>query len=490
MTWLPVFSQLEALKTGPWGAKVARILSAALDAVEPGTAVRRSMQRQADQLLVDGQEYDLHRYRRVWIVGAGKAGAPMAESAAGILGERLSGGLVIVKEGHAGLSPAVFDYTQTAYSPGSLSTIEASQEPGIQSGGGSALPDCLRLIEAGHPIPDERGMAGAQQIASLLEELSGEDLVICLISGGGSALLVSPAPGLSLADLQALTASLLACGASINEINTLRKHLEQLKGGGLARLAHPASLITLILSDVVGDPLDVIASGPTVPDLSTFGAAWEIIERYQLASQLPAALIERLRRGCRGELPETPKPGDQVFKKVQNVVIGSNLGAAQAALDQAQREGFHSLLLTTRLQGEARQAGRFLAAIARQIAADGRPLSRPACLVAGGETTVTLRGHGKGGRNQEMALAAALKIRDLRRTLIVCAATDGSDGPTDAAGAMVDGDTLRRAQVAGLDPLACLADNNSYEFFDRLGDLIRTGPTNTNVNDLIFVFAW
>jgi len=456
--WLPVFSQHDALKTAPWGGKVARILSAALEAVEPGESVARYLQRQGDILWLAGRAYDLRRYRHVWIVGAGKAGAPMAQRTASILGDRLTGGLVIVKDGHAGDR--------------------------------SALPEGLRLIEAGHPIPDERGVAGAAQIAALLAELNEDDLVICLISGGGSALLVSPGPGVTLADLRALTAALLACGASIDEINILRKHMEQLKGGGLARLAAPATLLTLILSDVVGDPLEVIASGPSVPDPSTFSDAWEVVERYDLHDQLPTALIDRLARGRRGELPDTPKPGDALFDYGQNVVIGNNLQAAQAAIQQAQVEGFNTLLLTTRLQGEARQAGRFLAAIARQIAANGQPLPRPACLLAGGETTVCLSGDGLGGRNQELALGAVADLAGLEEIALATLATDGGDGPTDAAGAIVTGRTLARAREIGLDPTQYLARNDAYRFFAPLGDLIRTGPTQTNVTDLAFLFAF
>ncbi len=465
--WLPVFSQHETLKTAPWGGAVARILAAALEAAEPGEAVRRQAQRRGERLSIAGREYNLGRFRRVWIVGAGKAGAPMAQSMAAILGDRLAGGLVIVKEGHTG-RPA-----------GAQKNLPAS----LETGG-------LRLVEAGHPIPDERGAAGAAQIAALLAGLGQDDLVICLISGGGSALLVSPAPGIALADLQTLTQDLLASGASIDEINTLRKHLEQLKGGGLARLAAPASLATLILSDVVGDPLDVIASGPTVPDPTSFADAWAVVERYGLQDRLPAGLADRLRRGCRGELPDTPKPGDPLFERVQNVIIGSNLGAAQAALRQAQAEGFHTLLLTSQLQGEARQAGRFLAAILRQIAASGQPLPRPACLAAGGETTVTLRGDGLGGRNQELALGAVCDLAGLEQAALVALATDGGDGPTDAAGAIVTGQTLERARQLGLNPAHFLARNDAYHFFDPLGDLIRTGPTHTNVTDLAFLFAF
>ena len=456
--WLPLFSQHEALKAVPWGLKVARILSAALDAVEPKAAISRHMQRQGEFLLAGGKEYDLRQNQRVLIVGAGKAGAPMAERTAELLGNSLTGGLVIVKGGHN-------------------SDLQA-------------LPDQLRLVEAGHPIPDRRGMAGAEQIAQLLANLNENDLVICLISGGGSSLLVSPVPGISLTDLQTLTSALLANGANINEINTLRKHLEQLKGGGLARLARPASLVTLILSDVVGDPLDVIASGPTVPDPTTFGDAWSVLERYNLVDQNPASIIQHLQRGCLGELPDTPKPGDPLFDQVQNVIIGNNRQAAVAALHQAKAEGLHSMLLTTYLQGEARQAGRFLAAIVRQVVASGEPIPRPACIVTGGETTVSLTGNGLGGRNQELALGAVVDLAGLEGVAMITLATDGEDGPTDAAGAIVTGRTFELAQEMGLEPAHFLARNDAYQFFDRMGCLIRTGPTQTNVTDLAFLFAF
>jgi glycerate 2-kinase len=488
--WLPVFSRHETLKSAPWGGSVASILATALEAVEPAEAVRRHVQRIGELLSVDGQLYDLRRFKRVWVVGAGKAGAPMAGSMASILGEHLTGGVVVVKEGHLGGPEAVFDATQVVSSPGLPSAIEASRLPEATGVHEFVLPDSLHLVEAGHPIPDERGAAGAAQIAALLANLNEDDLVIGLISGGGSALLVSPASGVALADLQALAEALLTSGASIDEINCLRKHLEQLKGGGLARLAAPASLATLILSDVVGDPLDVIASGPTVPDPTSYADAWEVVERYQLQERLPAGAANRLRGGCRGELPDTPKPGDPLFEQVQNVIIGNNLQAAQAALRQAQVEGFHSFLLTTRLQGEARQAGRFLAAIAGQIASTGEPLPRPACLVAGGETTVTLSGDGLGGRNQELALGAVADLAGLENIALITLATDGGDGPTDAAGAIVTGRSLARARQMGLEPAQFLARNDAYHFFASLGDLIRTGPTRTNVTDLAFLFAF
>jgi len=289
--------------------------------------------------------------------------------------------------------------------------------------------------------------------------------------------------------MQALTRELLACGASINEINTLRKHLDQVKGGGLARMAQPAALATLVLSDVVGDPLDVIASGPTVPDPTTFADAYAILERYGIVERIPPPIVAHLCRGIAGAVAETPKAGDALFERVQNLIIGSNRQAAEGALEAAQAEGFNAMLLTTYLQGEAREVGRVLAALAREIAATGRPVSRPACVVAGGETTVTLRGDGMGGRNQELALATAADLAGLRDVLLVTLATDGGDGPTDAAGAVVTGATLDQARGLGLDPAAQLARNDAYPFFAALGDLLRPGPTQTNVNDLTFVFA-
>jgi hydroxypyruvate reductase len=326
---------------------------------------------------------------------------------------------------------------------------------------------------------------------SLLHSAQAGDLVIVVISGGGSALLTAPAEGLALADLQALTNALLACGANIQEINTLRKHLDGIKGGGLARAAFPADVLTLILSDVIGDPLDVIASGPTVPDPTTFADALGVLERYRLVEQIPQTVLHHLRQGAGGLSPETPKPGEPLFDHVQNVIVGSNRQAALAAVAQARLEGMNSLLLTSYLQGEASQAGRFAAALARQIAGQGEPLSRPACLVLGGETTVTLSNStGLGGRNQELALGSVLDLAGLPGVVIVTLATDGGDGPTDAAGAVVTGETLGRALALGLAPHQFLAQHDAYHFFEPLGDLLRPGPTLTNVNDLVFVFAF
>jgi hydroxypyruvate reductase len=346
----------------------------------------------------------------------------------------------------------------------------------------------IEIIEAGHPIPDRRGVQATQRIIELLNLTQKEDLVICLISGGGSALLVAPPEGVSLEDLQILTNQLLACGANIQEINTLRKHLDQVKGGNLARHAAPARLITLILSDVVGNPVDSIASGPTVPDSSTFADASSIIRKYALSQKIPPTITTHLKRGERGELPETPKPGELLFENTRNAIIGGNLQAAIAAVEQAKTEGFHTLLLTTYLQGEARYVGKMLAAIARQIDVTGQPIPRPACLVAGGETTVTIQGKGKGGRNQEVALGAVADMSDLKNAVLIALATDGSDGPTDAAGAIATGESLRRSLDLGMEPEDYLQNNDSYHYFKALGDLLITGPTHTNVNDLNLLF--
>ncbi|MGC9359927.1 MAG: glycerate kinase type-2 family protein [Anaerolineae bacterium] len=430
------------------------IMQTALDAVDPAEAVRRCLRLVGDQLVVGSKSFALSRLGRLVVVGAGKAGAPMVRAVEEIVGDRIDDGLVIVKAGHA-------------------------------------LPtERVALVEAGHPIPDRRGLDGARCIEGLISGLDVDDLVLCLISGGGSALATYPMEGITLADLQSTTDALLHVGATINEVNAVRKHLERLKGGGLARLAFPAQVASLILSDVVGDPLDVIASGPTVPDTTTYADAWAVLERYELEETVPASVRRTLQAGMAGNLAETLKPGDPASGKVHHVVVGSNALAADAAARAAEQQGFHVLVLTTFLQGEAREVARVLASFAKELAQRGGPLKRPACLILGGETTVTVRGSGKGGRNQEMALAAAVAVAGVPNVLIACLATDGTDGPTDAAGAIVDGDTAAQAHRAGLDPLAYLAANDAYRFLDALDLLLRTGPTRTNVNDLAFVLAW
>ena len=405
-------------------------------------------------LLVGGREYDLDAYSRVIVVGAGKASAPMVAAVEDILGSDVRlGGSVTVRYGHGVPTRRV------------------------------------RIAEAGHPVPDAAGVAATRDIADLVERADERDLVVCVISGGGSALLTLPAPGISLDDLQRTTDALLRSGATINDVNIVRKHLDLVKGGGLARLAAPARVITLVLSDVVGNPLDSIASGPTVGDSSTFFDAGQVLDRYGLWDVLPASVTERVRAGIAARLADTPSPGDPLFDRTQTVVVGSNLLACQAAERAARDAGLHTLLLSTCIEGEAREVGRVLAGILREVDASQHPLPRPCCIIAGGETTVTVRGAGRGGRNQELALAAAFGLRELREVLLASVGTDGSDGPTDAAGAWVDGSTLGRASATGLDAGRALAANDSYTLFDRLGNLIRTGPTNTNVNDLYLLFA-
>ena len=437
-----------SLRASPHGAAVARILSAALDGVEPGAALRRCVHRQGDELCVADKTYDLSQAGRIFIIGIGKASLPMADSLASILDNRLTGGLVVTK--HAS---------------------------------GRRLSR-LAVMEGGHPLPDKRSLEAGQKIAGILSGLSEDDLVFCLISGGGSALVAAPVEGVTLADLQSLTASLLACGAGIDEINILRRHFDRLKSGGLARLAFPARVVSLILSDVVGNPIEAIASGPTAPDPTTCADALAVIHKYRLRRKIPASIFAALKSGR-----ETLKPGDPTFANVQNLVVGDNLQAAQSALRQAEAEGFHPYLLRTDLQDEASAAAVELCRLLRRAKQRGDPVPVPACIVAGGETIVTLHGNGRGGRNTELALASVTELANFPEVVLVTLATDGEDGSTDAAGAVVTGETYERARALGLDPVDFLRRNDSYAFFAALGDLLQPGPTGTNVNDLNFLFA-
>jgi hydroxypyruvate reductase len=355
---------------------------------------------------------------------------------------------------------------------------------------GTGLPlRRIRVTQAGHPVPDARGVEATSAILGLLAETRPEDLVIVLISGGGSALLPAPVVGIDLIEKQAMTRALLACGATIEEINAVRKHCSRIKGGQMARALFPARSLTLILSDVIGDPLDVIASGPTVPDTTTYGEALEVLRRYRIEDRIPASILRHLERGARGEIPETPKAGDPCFATAHHCIVGNNLESLLAARDRATRLGFQALLLTTALKGESREVAKVLAALLRQMRRSGHPLSPPACLLLGGETTVTVRGKGKGGRSQELVLAGAIAIAGGRDLVIWSAGTDGTDGPTDAAGAVADGETWARAKEVGLDPVRALEENDAYHFFEGLGDLIKTGPTLTNVMDVILLLA-
>lgn len=424
------------------------IFQAGLRAVSPGTAIKSRCWLQGDTLTVADRDYDLGQYQKIFVIGAGKAGASMAKAIEDILGDRLTQGLISVKYDH-------------------LETLKK-----------------IKILEAAHPFPDENGLAAARTIFELASSADRETLVICLISGGGSALLPLPAANISLPHKQDTTKVLLACGATIHEINAIRKHLSVIKGGGLARAVYPATLVTLILSDVVGDDLDSIASGPTVPDHSTYADCLRIFDKYRLNRRILEPVMTHLRRGAAGEIPETPKPDEDIFSRTQNVIVASNYDALIKAKEKADSLGYNTLLLSSMLEGETREVAANHIAIAREIQKHGQPLKVPACLLSGGETTVRIKGTGKGGRNQEFSLAAAVKADGMEKVVILSAGTDGSDGPTDAAGALADPTTLARAEQLGLNVRASLDNNDSYPFFDRLGDLYKTGPTNTNVMDL------
>jgi len=420
------------------------IFRSALSAVDPEEAVRRHLR--LEQLAPD-------EFERILVVGAGKAVAPMAKALEDILGDRIAAGVLVVKDGH-----------------------------------GLALKK-VRVLEASHPVPDDRGVSGTAEILGLLAQATARDLVVCLISGGGSALLISPANGLSLQDKQETTKQLLACGATIHEINTVRKHLSRAKGGQLARAAHPAAVVSLILSDVVGDDLDVIASGPTVPDRSTFSDTMEILRRYDVWDRIPSAVRERVSQGAAGRADETPKPGDPVFERCAQILVGTNLRALDAAAQAAEQMGYRSIILSSKIEGEAREVAKAFAAIGKEIRSSGHPLKPPACVLMGGETTVTLQGRGRGGRNQEFVLAGALALEGLSDLVLLAGGTDGTDGPTDAAGAIADGSTIGRAKALGMAPHAFLKRSDSYAFFKPLNDLIVTGPTRTNVMDMYMLLV-
>ncbi len=431
------------------------LIDAALQAVEPKRVVRNVLHRDGDLLHVGNRNYRLSDFKRVRLIGFGKAAAAMAASVEAELGVWLQGGLVITKYDH-----------------------------------GQPLQR-TRVLEAGHPLPDEAGVRGTRMLLDWLGESARDDLVLTLISGGGSALLVLPAGEISLADLQAVNAALLRSGATIQEFNTVRKHLSHVKGGQLARRLSPATVIALVISDVVGNPLDVIASGPLSPDPTTFNDARNILMSLNLWDDLSIEIKVHLEEGLKGAIDETPERGDPIFEKVQTEIVGDNRLASLAVVERARALGYNARLVTSSLEGEAREVAQMVVRLAEDLVQSDEPVSRPACLVLGGETTVTLRGDGQGGRNQELALAAAIQLaeRDLQNVRFVCLATDGGDGPTDAAGAVVEATTIALGESSGLNARTCLNWNDSYPFLDAANALLRTGPTQTNVNDIIIVLV-
>jgi glycerate 2-kinase len=429
------------------------IFRAGLAAVEPQEAVKRALRLTGEELQVGEQSYRLNDFKRIVVVGAGKGSAPMAQAVEEVLGEWLEGGLVIVKYGY------------------------------------TAPLDKVKLVEADHPIPDEAGLQGAGKLLETVKELGEDDLVFCLISGGGSALLPAPVAGVRLAEKQETTKILLESGATIHEINAIRKHLSRIKGGWLAKAAAPATIVSLVLSDVIGDDLDVIASGPTVGDRSTFADCISVIEKYKLDYHIPSVVKKHLRKGVEGSADETPKPDDPIFRKGFNLIVGSNIQCLEAAARKAEELGYKTLILSSCIEGETREVAKVHGAILKEIIRTGRPLVPPACILSGGETTVTIRGRGKGGRNQEFVLACGMEMAGWKGAAVFSAGTDGTDGPTDAAGAFADWQMVERTREMGLDPGAALRENDSYPFFEKLGDLIITGPTNTNVMDVRILIA-
>ena len=344
----------------------------------------------------------------------------------------------------------------------------------------------MEILQGSHPLPDQRSLEAGMKIRGLLTGLQEHDIVLLLISGGGSALVCLPAEGICLQDIQTVTSNLLKSGASINELNAVRKHLDLMKGGGLLKMAFPAKVAALVISDVVNNPLDVIASGPAVPDPSTFGDARNILQKYIKPKEIPSAVLERIKRGCLGEINETLKPGDKEMDKASHQLIASNQGSAQSALTAALEEGYNAEIITCELVGDARLAGEKLAGLIKEK----QTTHRPYVGIAGGETTVKVTGKGLGGRNLEVALGAVRLMEGMKGCLLITLATDGEDGPTDAAGAFVNGETLSNAKAIGITPETFQADNDAYHFFETAGGLIRTGPSGTNVNDLNFMFCF
>jgi glycerate 2-kinase len=424
--------------------EVSGIFAAALEAVSPYDAADGYCEY-IETLYKNGN------FNRLIVTGFGKAACPMAKAIEDCLKDIIAGGIIIAKYNNC-----------NKYAPVNM-----------------------RIVEAGHPLPDKQGINGTEEVIGLLEKADGKTLVACLISGGGSALLVAPYPGVTLCEKQKTTDLILKAGADISELNAVRKHISRVKGGRLAEIAHPARTVSLILSDVIGDRLDVIASGPTSPDKTTYKDALEVLKKYSLSKEAPTNVLDILYRGLRGTIPETPKENDIIFKGVENIIVGSNRKAIEAAKRRADDLSLHTEIISDNIAGEARDAGTRLAETALVIHNTWRTSGgEKVCLISGGETTVTVNGTGTGGRNMELALAFAMKIEGYDGITLLSAGTDGTDGPTDATGAIVDGETAKKARAIGLDPAEYIKNNDSYNFFKQVGGLFITGPTGTNVMDM------
>ena len=423
--------------------RVIDIFNAALAAVDP----YRAVMAQEDVIL---GSYENGGFTSLYVMGFGKAAPAMVRAVLDLAGDRVSGGIAVTKYGH---------------------WLDRLRGP-------------IRAYEAGHPIPDENGVRAATEAIALARRLDQRSLLVCLISGGGSALLVAPAPGILLAEKQRTIDLLLRAGADIRELNAVRKHISAVKGGRLAQIAYPAAVVSLILSDVIDDSIDVIASGPTAPDQTTYADALGVIEKYRLHSEIPRTIYDHLTKGKEGRIPETLKMGDPIFNRVRNIVVAGNRRAMEGARVRCGQLGLDVLVIDRALRGEARDAGQWLANTAREVLEQRKGVEKGVCLISGGETTVTVRGSGMGGRNTELALSAAMEIEGVEGITLLSAGTDGTDGPTDAAGAVVDGYSVARGRAAGIGPGASLLNNDSYTFLKGNGDLLVTGPTGTNVMDI------
>jgi glycerate 2-kinase len=424
------------------------IFDSAVESVLPENLIRNCIKLINNELTILNKKFYLEEYKNIFVIGGGKASGLMALALESILGDRIKKGVVTVKD--------------------------------------HPIRKCrfINIIKASHPIPDEKSLYAAVEIEAIAKEAGEEDLVIALISGGASALVSSPVPPITLKNKRVVTNILLKSGANIHEINTIRKHLSGIKGGQLAKKVFPSTLITLFISDVVGDDLSFISSGPTVPDMTSFQDCMNIIEKYNLIDKLPLRVIEHLQEGINGIISETPKPGDPAFIKTHNLLIGNNQLAAKEASKKAKSIGLNPLILTTQMQGEAKEAAKFLVSVAKEVKKNDQPIKKPACIISAGETTVTVSGKGKGGRNQELALSAAIELDGGNGITFLSAGTDGIDGFTDAAGAIVDGETVSRGKDLKLSALQYLRNNDSYNFFSPLDDLVIIGQTFTNVMDL------
>lgn len=446
---MPVIRNLGELARSAMHSDALRIVEAGILSADPRRAVRSHVKLEDGRVVVGGREFELSRFGRVLVLGFGKASGLMAKGLEEALGDAIDGGYVIVPRG--------------------------SEVRGLKR---------VRLLPGNHPVPGGDTIRSSLVLLKAASEAGERDLVFVLVSGGGSALFEVPREGVSLEDLVEVNRLLLRSGADIKEVNTVRKHISAVKGGQLAKALHPAKVVTLIVSDVVGDPPEFVASGPTVPDPTTYRDAYEVLRRYGLLDKVPRSVLDLVNRGLRGEVPETPKEGDEAFRDALTLIVASNRTALSAMKRTAESLGYNAAIVTSFMEGEAREVGRFIAGVMKHVSRYGEPVPKPAALLFGGETTVTVTGSGVGGRNQELALSVAIHISGLRGAVFASVGSDGIDGPTDAAGAVVDGGTVDEGREAGLDAVAYLADNDSYSYFKRLGRLVITGPTGTNVNDL------